>query len=298
MVPKDEEIADLSFADLFRTALDDFFEDTSVDDALKELDLAKIDERIPNLSVTLMPHQIIGVAWMVKQEKKTSCAGGVLADAMGLGKTIQTIATMVRNPSTDRKIRNTLIILPLPLLQQWKEEIELKSNLSVLIYHGPKRTKSINQLKAVDVVLTTYSIVGNEASGMIEPPKRRKKTDDFVDDDEEDEKPRLKQKGLLFKVHWYRCVLDEAAIIRNKSTKSHKACMLLNADIKWCLSVSRTADVKAYADYREHWSTTISPTLSPTCASSASSAGKTSGSGSTLSRTANPVLPQSGSKRF
>ena len=229
--------ADISFADLFKTALDDFFEDTSVDDALKELGLAKIDDRIPNLSVTLMPHQIIGVAWMVKQEKKTSCAGGILADAMGLGKTIQTIATMVKNPSTDRKIKNTLIILPLPLLQQWKEEIESKSTLSVYIYHGPKRTKSINQLKAVDVVLTTYSIVANEASAMIEPPKRRKKKDDFVDDDEEDEKPRIKQKGLLFKVHWYRCVLDEAAIIRNKATKSHKACMLLDAEIKWCLSV-------------------------------------------------------------
>ncbi|HEV7735948.1 MAG TPA: SNF2-related protein [Chlamydiales bacterium] len=39
---------------------------------------------LPDLEVTLMPHQVIGVDWMVKQEKKKN-KGGILADDMGLG---------------------------------------------------------------------------------------------------------------------------------------------------------------------------------------------------------------------
>jgi hypothetical protein len=39
------------------------------------------------------------------------------------------------------------------LIQQWKAEIESKSNLTVYVYHGPNRTKSVNQLKNVDCVL-------------------------------------------------------------------------------------------------------------------------------------------------
>lgn len=88
-------------------------------------------------------------------------------DMMGLGKTVQAIATMVKNPSQDRAIRATLIVLPLPLIQQWKAEIESKSNLTVYVYHGPNRTKSVNQLKNVDCVLTTYSIVALEGSDLI-----------------------------------------------------------------------------------------------------------------------------------
>lgn len=89
---------------------------------------------------------------------------------MGLGKTVQAIATMVKHASTDRKIKTTLIVLPLPLIQQWKAEIESKSDLTVYVYHGGQRTKSTNQLKSYDCVLTTYSIVANEAADLIVRP--------------------------------------------------------------------------------------------------------------------------------
>lgn len=38
---------------------------------------------------------------------------------MGLGKTLSSIATMVGNPSQDRKVKTTLVIAPLALLQQY-----------------------------------------------------------------------------------------------------------------------------------------------------------------------------------
>lgn len=37
------------------------------------------------MEVALMPHQAIGVAWMVEKEKSI-IKGGILADDMGLGK--------------------------------------------------------------------------------------------------------------------------------------------------------------------------------------------------------------------
>ena len=36
-----------------------------------------------------MPHQAIGVAWMLEKEKKLG--GGILADEMGLGKVLVTL---------------------------------------------------------------------------------------------------------------------------------------------------------------------------------------------------------------
>jgi SNF2 family DNA or RNA helicase len=36
------------------------------------------------MEVALMPHQVIGVDWMLKQEACPTLRGGILADEMGL----------------------------------------------------------------------------------------------------------------------------------------------------------------------------------------------------------------------
>jgi len=36
------------------------------------------------MEVRLLPHQIIGVSWMVRQERESGLKGGILADEMGL----------------------------------------------------------------------------------------------------------------------------------------------------------------------------------------------------------------------
>ncbi|KAF7300276.1 SNF2 family DNA-dependent ATPase [Mycena kentingensis (nom. inval.)] len=57
--------------------------------------------------------------------------GGILADDMGLGKTVQMIATMVMNqPDEDETDRTTLVVVPAALMQQWKEELLSKTNIS------------------------------------------------------------------------------------------------------------------------------------------------------------------------
>lgn len=92
-------------------AADDLFdENADVDGAWAKLGLTKNKRVLPNMGDTqLMAHQVIGVSWMVEQEK-SKAFGGILADEMGLGKTVQTIATMVMNESTDPNEKTTLVV--------------------------------------------------------------------------------------------------------------------------------------------------------------------------------------------
>ena len=47
------------------------------------------------LTRPLLPYHEEGLGWMLKQELDEDCGGGILADEMGMGKTIQTISTIV-----------------------------------------------------------------------------------------------------------------------------------------------------------------------------------------------------------
>ena|ERR1700722_15492782 len=58
----------------------------SVDEALKKLGLTAQRQLLPGMEVALMPHQTIGVAWMLEKEKNKIYMGGCLSDEMGLGK--------------------------------------------------------------------------------------------------------------------------------------------------------------------------------------------------------------------
>lgn len=83
---------------------------------------------MPGLKCTLHPHQVIGVAWMCKREERkddkgrpSKVRGGILADAMGLGKTVQTLGVMIRNQAPRRtseqlKLKTTLIVCPVALI--------------------------------------------------------------------------------------------------------------------------------------------------------------------------------------
>ncbi|KAG8678258.1 hypothetical protein FRC08_017937, partial [Ceratobasidium sp. 394] len=107
----------------FDEAMDDHEGAIPVRDAVKALKLKNATDRLPGMQVPLMPHQLIGVSWMVKQEL-AKVQGGILADDMGLGKTMQTIALIVMNqPEPDNPRQSTLIVAPAALLDQWRQEI-------------------------------------------------------------------------------------------------------------------------------------------------------------------------------
>ena len=73
-------------------------------------------------TTSLRHHQVQGAAWMKERETGVDEPfGGILADGMGLGKTLMTIALMIANPPTrSDKSKATLIVCTPALLTQCK----------------------------------------------------------------------------------------------------------------------------------------------------------------------------------
>ena len=92
--------------------------------------------------------------------------GGILADGMGLGKTVQAISLICARPSDDPCRKTTLIIAPVALMRQWEKEIERhihpQYRLKVYVYHGNGKNADFAKLRQYDVVLTTFGILTSE----------------------------------------------------------------------------------------------------------------------------------------
>lgn len=184
----------------------------------------------------LMEHQKLGLAWMKSMEEGTN-KGGILADAMGLGKTIQAIALMVSRRSQDPRCKTTLIVAPLALLKQWEREIRTKlkgrreHQLSTYLLHGTARGKTWEQLKLYDVVLTTY--------GTLSAEYKRKETHELERRRNPNWRPTTYSHRLPLlgdECKWYRIILDEAQCIKNKSTKAAIGACGLQALTRFCMS--------------------------------------------------------------
>lgn len=75
-----------SMATFLQESFKDFSDDSTIDDALVTLGMANKEAKFADMTVQLMPHQILGVAFMLEKEKDRFKRGGLLCDAMGLGK--------------------------------------------------------------------------------------------------------------------------------------------------------------------------------------------------------------------
>jgi hypothetical protein len=76
--------------------------------------------------VKLKAHQDQGVAWLqhLFLNSPKHCRGAVLADDMGLGKTLQLLALIAWALERDPGLAPALIVAPVSLLENWKEEAE------------------------------------------------------------------------------------------------------------------------------------------------------------------------------
>ncbi|KAG6006439.1 hypothetical protein E4U21_007057 [Claviceps maximensis] len=225
--------------------LDDYDETSSLvtgkelDDLLKnitpDIDIPEHNREVgpEGLKYPLYRHQGVALAWMKKMEEGTN-KGGILADDMGLGKTISTLSLMLSNRAESRPKTN-LIIGPLSLIRQWEEEIAKKTKsshrLSVFVHHGRKSTTE--ELLRYDVVLTTYGTIAAEL----------KRLDQFIEDNKDrnvdfnDRACALKFPLLNpGKAVFYRVILDEAQCIKNRNTRTAKACHRLRSTYRWCLT--------------------------------------------------------------
>ncbi|CAO3656547.1 unnamed protein product [Mucor hiemalis] len=181
-------------------------------------------EQPAELTLKLLPFQRYGVGWMIQQEATATFRGGVLADEMGMGKTIQTIALLL----SDKKKPN-LVIAPTVAIMQWKSEIENHTNnkLSVHIFHGSSRINNAAELKKFDVVLSTYSV--------IETAFRRQEYG-FKRTNDEGMPVLVKAQSTLHKMQWHRIILDEAHNVKDRSSNTARAVFNMNANFRWSLT--------------------------------------------------------------
>lgn len=77
--------------------------------ALQDLNQPKVEATLPDglLSVSLLRHQRIALAWMLQKETSSvHCLGGILADDQGLGKTVSMIAIIQTQRSSQEKAKS------------------------------------------------------------------------------------------------------------------------------------------------------------------------------------------------
>ncbi|KAG0362349.1 SNF2 family N-terminal domain-containing protein [Gamsiella multidivaricata] len=189
------------------------------------------------------------------------CRGGILADEMGLGKTIE-ILSLVHANSMDRATLDspeeafarlstsntqrrklsptTLIVCPMSLISQWRDEAINSSDgsLKVEVYYGDSRDWSdvtLVQKNAPDVLITSYGTVMSEFSSLTggqDLNDNRRPTSL-----EEIKAQNIWKKGsALFNVEFHRVVLDEAHQIKSRLTKTAKACYAINSVRRWVVT--------------------------------------------------------------
>ncbi|KAG4435757.1 hypothetical protein IFR05_008771 [Cadophora sp. M221] len=217
---------------------------------------AHTDDGIPEGILTpLKKHQIIALAFIRQHEDHHECqsraadlrrligisnldqipshaVGGILADIMGLGKTLSILSAILSSKlasatyqkTTESKVssginslpilgtRATLVIVTsIQVLDGWKREIAThlrEDALTYMVFHGDGRPRLPRKIIEHDVVLTTYATLVADCKGA----------------------------KVLQKIAWFRVVLDEAHWIRNQTSQQFRACERLSTQRRWCLT--------------------------------------------------------------
>ncbi len=134
------------------------------------------------LTADLRPYQRQGVDWL--SFLRDAGLAAILADDMGLGKTLQTLCALSGK---------TLVICPRSVVFNWVKEIQrFRPDLSVNVYHGPRR-----ELDDADVTITTYAVLRLDIDTLEGTP-------------------------------WHTVVLDEAQAIKNPDSQSARAAYRLS----------------------------------------------------------------------
>ncbi|KIW01325.1 uncharacterized protein PV09_07100 [Verruconis gallopava] len=180
--------------------------------------------------------------------------GGILAEEMGLGKTVELIAltTLHKLPAylcgkrtgEVTQSPSTLIITPAHILRQWMNEIATHApHLKVLHYHGlsgqhadngsasssharQTRDITVSQLMEYDVVLTTYNVLAREIHFADKPPDRSMR-----------HAPKYKRRrSPLVLTKWWRVCLDEAQLIESGVSQAATVARLIPRTNAWAVS--------------------------------------------------------------
>jgi len=98
---------------------------------------------------------------MLEREADQATRGGILADEMGMGKTLQTIALLLAGEASGP----TLVVCPAAAMLQWRNEIlrfTKENSLQVDLYYGFERKHLSFDCPGRQVVLTTYQTLESD----------------------------------------------------------------------------------------------------------------------------------------
>ena len=179
-------------------------------------------------SCVYFPHQVEGIHWMLQKETEGTFVtdhegnhgsiiyGGLQCDDMGVGKTIQTVATIVNNPR-----HATLILAPLAMIESWSS---VCTKAGVCVFELDKGT-------------------WNCINSTSKPPRhfRHMRPNVYITNYD-----KLIHNKLAFKKPWDRIVLDEAHKIRNPTGQFARLVREIQAEICW--AVTGTPLVNSYKD--------------------------------------------------
>ncbi len=204
--------------------------------------------------------------------QEQNCLGGILADGrftthrfyglrymltcaeMGLGKTIEmlslmhshrsdvsmqasqadpsSIVNLPRLPKNSSSVEpapsTTLVVAPMSLLAQWESESIKASKpgtLKAMVYYGSDKAANLQNLcceanaaSAPNLIITSYGVVLSEFNQVAARGGDRG------------------SHGGLFSLDFFRVILDEAHFIKNRQSKTAKACYEISAQHRWVLT--------------------------------------------------------------
>ncbi|PKK41303.1 hypothetical protein CI102_15210 [Trichoderma harzianum] len=200
------------------------------------------DWKLKGMATAMRSHQITAVAWMMKRElARSEPHGGILADAMGMGKTIMSLACMIGNPPDDNDCEKfcnaTLVVVPnKTIAQQWESETRkhcLPPYKHMVFIYDPKREDLREICRENFIVIVTYKEVFSQYPS---DDILRKLLEKYDSDDDSFRIELDKILGTVFRINWYRIILDEAHAIKNADSRTSKACCALVGKYRWALS--------------------------------------------------------------
>lgn len=107
----------------------------------------------------LLGHQLTLASWMCRREVCGEPKGGLIADEMGMGKTIVSLACMAEHPAEESDVRNfskaTLVVVPnRTIANQWEAEIQkhckgrLADKVAIHPRQGGQNNPALRQLRS------------------------------------------------------------------------------------------------------------------------------------------------------
>ncbi|MBE2905616.1 DEAD/DEAH box helicase family protein [Anoxybacillus flavithermus] len=173
--------------------------------------IGRLSQSLINATVDLNPHQVEAALFAFRAPLER---GAILADEVGLGKTIE--AGLIISQLWAERKRSILIIVPPPLRKQWNQELWEKFYIPSIILESKNFNEMVRSghrnpfLQQDQIVITSYQYARNKAD-------------------------------MLRKVNWDLIVFDEAHRMRNVYKKSNKIGRALRTATAGCPKILLTA---------------------------------------------------------